>query len=320
MKKGTILEVFNKILYDRNIDPADFEVIFIDSGKLRCVPFTYLTPQKDGFKYRGNFYPFYKIVAIRNSKTGKYLLKRGFHGFIEGDLGIELYDYPVYLPAIYDEFALHRYASEILRHIEYKVKKTGNIKEWMKSLGKLRKLSLDGVELYVIIEEGAFRGSFFLLVNNEPLMLIRSIPSPIVLSKIFERVKFHRVIIQRLKGSLIHLFRVDSHLIKISNVIEKVEFVEGQSSFIKSYPANISLFFSEMGNERKLIGACDQKLKIFLRFDKEVSLAKRHGFELARCLARDLRVKDLLWFELDKDAILKIQDVDVIFAVLAPIR
>mgnify|MGYP000156110629 CR=1 FL=1 len=315
LKQGTIAEVFSKILYDRTIDPADFEIIFWDSDKLRCVPFTYIVPVEGGFKYKGSFYPLYKIVGIRNSRSGKYLLKRNFRGFIEGDLGIELYDYPVQLSAIYDEFALHRYAADILTHIENKIRKEGELKQWLKALGDLKKFILDDVELYMIIQEGPFRGTFFLIFNGTPQGFVRSIPSPIFLSKIFEKVRFHRVILQVLRGHLLHLIRTNSLTLKLKDIDRKVEIMKHEED--SKYPNKLSLFFAagEGSGKRELIAVCNQRTKLFLRFEDEIRIAKHYGFEQAPIIEAHARVADLHWIRPSKGSLLKIHDHDVIFSV-----
>jgi len=315
LKHGTIREVFSKILYDPNIDPSEIEIIFLDSRNYRCVPFTYISPFEGGFYYRGNFYPFHKIIAIRDKRSGKYFLRRQPIKFrVLGDVGIEIPEFPISLRAVYDDFSLQRYSSFIVLTLLSKIRKNPErAKEWFEILGKSDRYEIEGAELYVITEVGPFRGT--IMINEEGYIdIIRSIPTPLKLKNIINLVRFHKVCIQEFKGDLYHIFSSKSgQVFCIENITRIRECDEGVSEEILQILRNgWSIFLLKTNSLSSLIAICDQNEKRFLHADVEIEVSNRINISLAKMFFMG-RVKDIVTSF--KSSILKIFDDDIIFAV-----
>lgn len=310
LKKGTIREVISKIIYDPNIDPSEYSVIFRDSNLLRRVPFTYLEFVEDGFYYFGNFYPLYKIMAIIDDATNKYLLKRDILGQkIVGDKGIEIPDYPINLRAIYDDFLLHRYASHILFSLKSRLIEK-NYLEWLGILGNYEELDRNDYKAYIINEPGPFMGVTLLVYSDSTKVLIRSIPTPIEIDEIREKVKHHKITIMQLNGDLEHIFAIDNECICIKNIKGLLRCTNIQKDIISKVSSKLSLFL-EVNNGESLVAVCDQREFIFKKFREELRITKEIGINSAKIIKSDVRLRDVL---IPRGSLIKIHDRDIIFA------
>lgn len=316
MRHGTLKEVFSRILYDPNVDPSEIVIIFLDSRKYRCIPFTFIKPAIDGFYYRGNFYPLHKIIAIKNEKTGKYMLKRRAITFrVESDIGIDLPDFPVSLGAIYDDFILQRYASAILNFIHSRIIKSHEDEKlsWLRSLGDYRKINLDDMEIYLILSSGAFRGTMAIFAENQFRKIIRSIPTPINLSNIYDDVSFFCVTVQRFHGTLKHIFIIDSKILCAENITRLSIYDNKSLECFLRRNKNISIFLSESNSQQFIIAICDQNEKKFLKINEEKIVGRQINLPLSPIIRERIRVREL--GALEEDSLLKIHDFDIIFSI-----
>ncbi len=315
MKHGTIREVFARVLYDPNIDPSDIEVIFQDSDEFRCVPFTFIRAAEDGFYYRGNFYPFHKIIAIRDSRSGKYFLKRRPIRFrVLGDVGIEFPDFPIFLRAVYDDFVLQRYASYVLLTLLARMRESrDDVLNWFRILGEFNKVAFDDFEIYIIVEPGPFRGTL-LIMEDDHVHMVRSIPTPLKLGMIIKRTSFHRAVIQEFIGDLEHVFRLGMDVLCVENITRITECDPGLELLERSLSVeNLSLFILNRSGSRRLFAVCNQSEYRFLKFDFEQRIAEKIGLPLAEVILPNVRVRDIGL--VSESSIIKIHDDDVIFAI-----
>lgn len=313
LKHGTIREVFSRILYDPFIDPSEVEIVFQDSDLFRCVLFTFIEPSVDGFYYRGNFYPFHKIIAIRDVRSGRYFLRRRPVSFrMVGDLGIEVPDFPVYLRAVYDDFLLYRYSPFVLASVESRMReRPGQIFDWFKALGSYVLFSLDGVRFCMIREPGPFRGTI-LVLGRKGLRLLKSIPTPYPLFRAKDRIGINRAVVQECHGVLYHYFIVDDRCF-CSVDMSRIEMCVGDMfcDFVRDN-GNTSLFILKKDGENYLLAVCDQSEFRFMKIREEKRIAAFLGISIAPVKIDNVRVRDI--GAIPNDTLIKIYDYDVIFS------
>lgn len=311
LKKGTIREIIARLIHDPNIDPAEYSIVFMDSNILRRVPFTYLEFVKEGFYYFGNFYPLYKIMAIINDENKEYLLKRNITGKrILGDKGIDLPDYPIHLRAIYEDFLLHRYASQILFSVRSKLYDKDAL-EWFKALGEYNISRFRDYTVYMIKEPGPFRGVTLFVSNDGEKKILRGIPTPINVDGISSKVKNHRACTIKIRGNIEHVFLLDNNCFYIRNN-SSIELCKNyHKALISQLSENLSIFIDNEKNTKRLIAICDQRELRFLKPKEEATIAKMIGLD-SSSLCYCTRFRNIL---INKSELIKIHDNDIIFTI-----
>ena len=138
MGKKTIKEAVSKVIYDRSVDPADVEIVIIDSDKIRRIPFNFVKFFEDGFFYKGNFYPLYKILTIENTVTGEKYINRNRPSLeILKHEGIEFGDFAYDILNFYSPFTIIRHRSIIATMVEREIIEKGE-SQWLKYLGEIK--------------------------------------------------------------------------------------------------------------------------------------------------------------------------------------
>ncbi len=311
MKKGTIREIVSKLIYDPNIDPADYSVVFKDSSILRRVPFTYLEFADDGFYYFGNFYPLYKIMAIIRDRDGEYLLKRNIFGIrIIGDKGLEFPDYPMDLRAIYDDFSLHRYASQLLFSLRSRLEEKDFL-EWFRILGEFKVFNYSNYTVYIITDPGPFRG-VTLFVSSNKRILLRSIPTPLNIDDVRDKINNHKACFQRILGDIEHIFLLEHNCVRIKNYLTIKQCSKWQEELVNRLDRNFSIFIDKKGDQKHLLDICDQSDFLFLDSESEIELARVIGIDSSMDLNNCTRLRNAT---LNPNTLIKIHDKDIIFAM-----
>jgi len=162
----TIRSIIARIVYDDNLDPAEYRVIFKRQGnEYWDVPFNYLRFHGEYFQYLNHdtLYPLHRIVAIY-SMDGEYLIKRRFDptSIIIKPQTIEI------MPGVpiehqYDVFTIARLAWLILSQVEALLGTTGGLEEALAILGDYEEIDEDTY----LIRKGYFAGT---IIKNNTIM------------------------------------------------------------------------------------------------------------------------------------------------------
>lgn len=213
-KKSKTIEAISKVIYDPNLDPQEFDVIFLDSGKYRRVPFTFLTFTEKGFRYDASFLPGYKIRAVVNRKTGAFLVNRGY---TEADL-IEhkwptIPDFPIKLTEYFDRLELSRYTAYILRKVEEKLQDPSADAKPSFYFGETTLHHYNDKRVEVVQEEGPFLN---LIVLNQK-KLLRGFPTPLHLKLAKEHFPEYERVGVYPAGSIRSIFQVGGKVIAVSD-------------------------------------------------------------------------------------------------------
>ncbi|MGQ4891899.1 MAG: hypothetical protein ACP6IP_05335 [Candidatus Njordarchaeia archaeon] len=169
MGKKTIKEAVSKVIYDRSVDPADVEIVIIDSDKIRRIPFNFVEFFEDGFFYKGNFYPLYKILAIENMVTGERYIDRNRPNFeVLKHEGIEFGEFAYNILSYYQPFTIIRHRSIIAIAIEKEIIKKGESR-WIKYLGELEE-RVSGEFIIRYVKEGILK-NFALIYKRDGIFV-----------------------------------------------------------------------------------------------------------------------------------------------------
>lgn len=212
-KKSKTIKAVSKVIYDPNQDPGNYDVIFLDSDVFRCVPFNFLQFQEGGFIYDDSFIPGYKIRAVRNRKTGEYLVHRQFD---EQRLSNHKWpttpDFPIKLSSFFSEPELYRYSGHFLHVLTEKEDQLLSSPLIRTYLGKSSCEEIEGRKLVIINEVGPFQNTVITDQN-----IFRGLPSPLSLKKAksifpsYTRAKIYH------KGEIHSCFQLKDHTVCVSN-------------------------------------------------------------------------------------------------------
>ena len=316
MKKGLIKEYLSKIMYDRNEDPINYDIIFKDSDVFRRVPFSFLYFKLDegGFEYRGNFYPLYKIVGIVNNKSKKFLLKREFeYNKIRYDPGPEYPEFPILFRNVYQPQTIIRYASEMISYIEEKIKEEpGDWDKWFACLGKFDRIDFEGFQIYIIKDEGIFKGVKAIFHEESFLGILRGFYDPVKLSEFKSVLQFQRIYVYKINFNLIEVIKLKNFILAIKedrvfpiekDVIEK----------IRKLPEDLLILLQRGHTKYLLVGISDALFKIFLDPFREKNISMRLSIPVLPAIQGNILWQEAQWIDFEGH-LLKIHDWDVIFS------
>ena len=196
MGKKTIREFVSKVVYDRGIDPADVILYILDSGEIRAVPFNFVKFGEEGFYYKGNFYPLYKIYAIKDTFTGEYLLHRkSNYSELLGHKEVEINQYPYTLEDVYDPVILIRNTPFILKWLELKIKDDRDF-PWLDFFREVETIKLGSYELKIVLDE-LFKYVGVVFKENDVYGVYRLLPNLYDLSIFSGDLQYQRIVAPR---------------------------------------------------------------------------------------------------------------------------
>lgn len=287
-KKSKTVEAVSKVIYDPHVDPGMMDVIFMDSGRPRRVPFTFLKFTEEGFIYDETFIPGYKIRTVLNRETHDFLVNRGYSKEkIIGHKWPELPTYPIQLNKFFSTPELYRYASYFLQRAEEKMQDSSTSFDVSAYFGKSTLYTVHGKKYEVIQEVGPFQNT---IIHEHGIL--RGMPSPLRLKtakSYFPSYTHLRVYHARGLLSIIQIhdecFRIQNGSMRkitktqhfesrgeVTHVIQKGEeqweiaFTETKSKHIQPYPPKKDLK-PFLGIENLLSGGWREKRTFSLLHD-----------------------------------------------------
>ncbi len=173
--KKTIRETISRVIYDPSFDGADIDVYFIHSGDVWVVPFNFLEFGEGGFYFKGSFYPLYKILAIWDNFSRKFLLKRRDVSGAKRVFELDFYDFPINLSSLYSDLFLVRHFPLIVDFLDRKFRETLD-DSWLKSLSNVETLSHETITLEVL-SNGVLKGLSAVFVEDNFFKVIPLYPA-----------------------------------------------------------------------------------------------------------------------------------------------
>mgnify|MGYP000265222258 CR=1 FL=1 len=252
-----IKDTISRIIYDQNIDPAFFRVIFKrQEGEYWDVPFNFLRFHGSYFSYgeADAIYPLHRIVAIYDHK-GKYHIRRNYnpeHVIIK-PAGIEIIS-GLSIKKYMDPFRIARYSWLIIRHVE-KVAEN-NPDDAATMLGDYLTLG----EFRLIIEE-YFKGTIVykgrVARGNEPMKY----------NNLSENLTHQRIYVYPDEKELTILHRLDEKIIEI----EEKEIMR-PTNRKKLIPRNHSAIIAS----GKILCLIDQDTKLILHPKRTENICRKN--------------------------------------------
>lgn len=278
-----IKEAITKIMFDMNIDPADFRVIFKrQENEYWDVPFNYLNFQGNYFSYNdtATIYPLHRIVAIYGRDT--FLLKRKYDPnqiIIKPD-NIELIP-GIRIDKYLDPFKIARYAWLIIQHIQQILQKN-NQEDIINMLGEYSELN--GI---YYITSGYFAGT---IIHKKTILRGTQ---PIDYKKISDKLQHQRI------------YAYTTPQISIIHKISK-HYLHYQDNTLKpiTNPPHRDLLtkYSIITHRQKILALIDKKTKMIC-----IPKHKREDTIEPKTITK----KDWLW---QKEGLLLISDYDIILS------
>jgi len=309
--KKTIREIVSKVIYDLNLDPADFVLYILDSDVIRVVPFNFVVFSEDGFYFKGNFYPLYKILAIKDVVENKFLLLRDFRGFpIVDHVGFEKYDHSHNLLAIYDDITLIRNMPGFLQFIESNVRSSGDF-SWFEKLGRINEYVFDEVNFKVVMD-GPFRYIAAFFVDNSFIGILR------IFLNLFDLSRFENYFINQrvFVGSDLHLDEIVSCIF-----YRKFLCFDNKSKYIDLYDLGLDRRYALnlLGHvvfltrpNLKIVALWDVSEKKFLSPRLESLIVRKIGLDSFFDFKNPYSGKDFIWLK-NSHKVFRVSDWDQIF-------
>ncbi|MEX0569397.1 MAG: RNA repair domain-containing protein [Candidatus Njordarchaeota archaeon] len=286
-----IKNAISKLIFDMNIDPAEFRVIFKrQSGEYWDVPFNYLIFQGNYFSYNdtNTIYPLHRIVAIYN-KQGTFLLKRKYDtnqitikpDHIELIPGTRINTY-------LDTFKITRYAWLIIQHIQDLLRKNDK-DDIINMLGDHTELN----EIYCITS-GYFAGT---IIHKRKILRGTQ---PIDYNKISDKLQHQRIYVYAAPEiSIIH--KINKHYLLYKNKTLK---------HINSPPhQDLLTKYSLITHKQKILALIDKNTKMINK-----PQYKNNKKDPNQIKPQNITKKEWLWH---KKNLLIISDYDNIMAKIS---
>lgn len=201
MGKKTIREFVSRVIFDRRIDPADIILYVLDSSKVRIVPFNFVKFEADGFIYKGNFYPLYKILAIQDTFTGKFYLLRNMPSNVYlNHSEIDLNDFPYTLEFVYENDVLIRNTPLILKFIEHKLMQDSEF-SWESFFSRIEEISFKEFTLKVVLDD-VFKYVAVIYRDSELYGVFRLLPLFHDLELFLDVLQYQRIVVPKVDTSL----------------------------------------------------------------------------------------------------------------------
>jgi len=283
-----IKQAISKLLYDMNIDPAEYRVIFKhQQGECWDVPFNYLSFNGNYFSYgeSSTQYPLHRIVAIYNKK-GEFLIKRKYSPNQVEILPKKIELIPgVYIGKIYDEFTIARYAWLIIQHTEELL--PIDREEALKILGDYTQK-----EEFIVIKKGYFKGT--IITENK---ILRG-NTPIEFDKIKNRLWHQRI------------YAFDHGKTKIQHKLkDKTITIENGEIHITNSTTKVPPAYTSIILNTKHLTLIDNKTKIMLSPKQAQKIYKKHNIPHHK--TKNITTKNWTWH---KKSTLLITDHDTIIS------
>lgn len=265
-KKSKTIEAISKVMFDPNVDPGNIDLIFLDSGEYREVPFNFLKFIQEGFYYDEAFIPGYKIHALRNRDAKEFLVNRGFDKEkLVSHKWPDIPPFPFPLKTYVNASKLYRYAAYFIRAIRKKLcngKKQEKISTYF---GQNDQLSLNGSHINLIYEKGPFQNTVITKQN-----IYRGLPTALKIEKAKSFYPEHCQVLIFEGKTYFSLTELKNTLVKISNGS-----ISHPPNIPFSHPDQQIVHYIEQDEQVKCIGYTNQSTYRFKFFRKTLESMER---------------------------------------------